>query len=143
MLYFGFHCCDILQGDLEQASVAQQFHMPSKLQWSRCSFSSFSGNPFTGYIAKDIKLKLDDKTLNLAESISIKFSLKSLITGKPSIGNIAVASVKIATDDLARLLDLFPAGGGGKENISVDEVTLNDVQIFGKRRIYIEGAHSR
>jgi len=144
VLYFGFTAVTLWnrKGDLGASFVAQQFQHAVKTSTGvDVAFSSFSGNPFTGYIAKDIKLKLDDKTLNLAESISIKFSLKSLITGKPSIGNIAVTSAKIATDDLARLLALFPAGGGGKENISVDEVTLNDVQILGKRRIYIEGAH--
>jgi len=144
VLYFGFAAMELWRqrGDLGASFVAQQFQNAVKASTGAdLLFASFSGNPFTGFVAKDVKFKLDDRTLDLAEFISIRFSLKSLITGKPSIGNITVSSAKVATDDFVKLLDLFSANDEAKRKITVDEVALNDVQIFGKRRIHIESAH--
>jgi len=125
VLYFGFAAMELWKqrGDLGASFVAQQFQNAVKASTGAdLLFASFSGNPFTGFVAKDVKFKLDDRTLDLAESISIRFSLKSLITGKPSIGNITVSSEKVATDDFVKLFDLFSANDEAKRKISVDEV---------------------
>ena len=145
LVLFSFFVIEILwknNGDLGADFVAQKFRHTVKSHIGvDVIFSSISGNPFVGYVGKDVKLGIDDNISNFAKSINIKPSLRSLLTGKPRVTSIEINSAKIASEDVLKLFDLPLTDKESKQSISIENISLYDTEILGKRRIYIDRAH--
>lgn len=145
LILFSFLAIEMLwknKGNLGADFVAQKFRHAVKSNIGvDVIFSSISGNPLVGYVGKDVKLDIDGNITNLAKSINIKPSLRSLLARKPRVTSIDINSARIASEDALKLFNLPLTDKEPKQSISIENISFYDTEILGKRRIYIERAH--
>lgn len=82
---------------------------------SQVARGSVSGNPFKGYRLSDIAIVADGEEVLVAEEISAKVSVISLLTGGPPVSMLEISGFHSDVDKINRLISRIKPGEGEGE----------------------------
>ena len=115
LLVFGENAgADFFRSSLEKAAAS----FPG---W-RLEADSYSGNPFLGFAARNVRVSYKGEMLARADSLSLSLSLFSLLKGSSGIEKISVSNASLSSAELLAAIrdtDLPPDPGGMSPGLPV------------------------